>query len=127
MKFSENLSVAPTTGAVVGTPVGLMFNGIPFDLLDVSDIAVRLDGTFYMTNLSDIYILEVLTGALTLVHTDAGQGLAGAIFSNNVPQEALFAYEVNSSDDIFRYDVDSGFTRTTIHADIIPSFNAGRR
>ncbi len=122
----EILEINSTTGAVVGTPFGLTLGGNPYDLSNVSDIAVRRNGNFYLTDQSDFFTMDIQSGALTLLNTDAGQGLSGAAFSNNAPQEALFVYEVNDFDDIFRYNADSGFTRTTLHTNIIPSFNAGR-
>ncbi len=122
----EILEINSTTGAVVGTPFGLTLGGNPYDLSNVSDIAVRRNGNFYLTDQSDFFTMDIQSGALTLLNTDAGQGLSGAAFSINAPQDALFTFEVNGFDDIFRYDADASFAQTTLHTDIIPSFNSGR-
>ena len=123
----ELLQVNPATGAVVGSPVDLTLGGNAFDLSDVTDLAVALDNTFFLANASDFYTLDILSGALTLVHTDVPpQGFAGITFSIDAPEDLLFANDVNNFEDICSYDVDSGFSRTTLHANFIPTFNSGR-
>ena len=122
----ELLQINPSTGAVVGPPVALMLGGNAFDLSDVTDIAVALDNTFFVANSSDFYTLDILSGALTLVHTDVLQGFAGITFSIGAPEEDLFVNDVNGSEDIFSYAVDSGFSQTTLHENFIPTFNSGR-
>ncbi len=122
----ELLQINPSTGAVVGPPVALMLGGNAFDLSDVTDIAVALDNTFFVADSSDFYTLDILSGALTLVHTDVLQGFAGITFSIGAPEEDLFVNDVNGSEDIFSYAVDSGFSQTTLHENFIPTFNSGR-
>ena len=136
---SQLLRIDPTTGALVGSPVGFTLGGSPHVLTySCQDLAVRRDGTFYLIDFdlsadpsvtphkARIYTLDEQTGALTLVHTDAGQQLVGAAFSLAAEDEDLFAFEVGGSDDVFRYDVGSSFSRTTLYGNVIGSFNAGR-
>lgn len=136
---SQVLTIDPLTGAIVGTPVALTLGGSPFALSDVTDIAVRADGTFYLTSHftttgTDLYTLDAGTGALTLVFTDGAlqdallPAVSGIAFSGAASNPAhLFAYEVNGFDDIFRYDADGGAgSRTLLYPNIVPSFNAGR-
>ena len=129
------LQINPTTGAIVGSPVGLTLGGSPHATQYSSqDLAVRTDGTFYLVDLDlvvnpwagVIYTLNEQTGALTLVHSDTSQQLVGAAFSLAAQDDDLFAFEVGGTDDIYRYDVDSSFSRTTLYENIIPSLNAGR-
>ena len=119
------LTIDPATGGVV-SQVGLTLGGSSFNLLTGTDIAYRPDkNKFYMTNVADIY--EVTPGGtMTYLFTDTGQQLVGAAFSLRAATDDLFGLEVNGPDDIYVYDVDSGFTRTTLYPNIIPGFNAGR-
>ncbi len=120
------LRIDPTTGTVVGSEIALTLGGNPFNVSDATDIAQRIDGTYYLVNDDDIYTLDTNSGALALAFSDPGQALPGAAFSQGASSDALFAYEVNSSDDIFRYSVDSAFARTTVFSNIVASFNSGR-
>jgi len=132
------LQIDPTTGSVVNTPIRLTLSGNPFDLSSASDIAVKADGTFFITNVnansgSSIYTLNTGNGSLTLAHTDSTTGpdsripgAAGAAFSSQTQPDALFTYDITFDEDIFRYDIDSGFSRTLLYSDVINSFNAGR-
>lgn len=130
---NELLAINPLTGLIVGAARALTLGGNAFDLGNVTDIAQRADGTFFVTDLNRIYTLNVATGALTLAYDDTtippgslSQALAGAAFSADFSPSALFAYEINGTDDIFRYATTGGFARTTVFSNIIPSFNAGR-
>jgi hypothetical protein len=120
------LQIDQSTGAINGTPVSLMLGGNPFDLSDVTDIAVDLDGSFFLADAADFYSIDVFTGALTLLDSDFGQGFAGLTFSSDTPDNMIFTYEVNGTDDIYRYDMNSSFTRTALYPNIISSFNSGR-
>jgi hypothetical protein len=123
---NELLQIDPTTGLISGTPVSLILGGDSFDLSDVTDIAVDSDGFFYLADSANFYSIDVLTGALTLLSSDLGQGFAGLTFSNNTSDNMLFTYEVNGTDDIYRYDMNSSFARTSLYPNIISSFNSGR-
>jgi hypothetical protein len=122
------LQVNPITGAAVGSPVALTLGGVGFNLSTASDIAQRVDGTFYVTSSASLYTLNISTGALTAVGTpDTGQALAGAAFHVNEPTQALFAYEINGSDDVYKYSVGSfPGSRSNLYLNVIPGFNAGR-
>jgi len=134
----EVLQIDPATGSVVNTPISLTLSGNLFNLSSVSDIAVKADVTFFIVDFtnssgSSIYTLNTGNGSLTLVHTDSTVGLdgnitgaAGAAFSSETPPDALFTYDAVFDEDIFRYDIDSGFSRTLLYSDVINSFNAGR-
>ena len=122
----ELLEINPMTGQVVGTPVGLTLGGPSFDLSNGSDIAVRENGNFYLSSLDSFYTLDLLTGALTLAHSDSGQFFPGVTFSTPGGEDDLFAYEANFTDDLLRFDVDASFNKTPLYTNIIPSFNAGR-
>lgn len=88
----------------------LTLGGNPFTLSDGTDIAVRANGTFYVVSLSsetDLYTLDVGTGALTLVFSDSALQdgfvpyFAGITFSSAASSPShLFGYEVDGSDNI---------------------------
>ena len=118
------LTVNPATGAVVGTPVGLTSGGGAFDLGSTCDIAFLSSGGLYLISGTNIYAVNAVTGSLSLLYTDTGYGYAGAAFSIGAHYGDLFTYEINGADDIYR--LDAAFARTTVFANIIPSFNAGR-
>ena len=124
---AEVLQIDPATGAEVpGTAVSPTFFGTPGIISDAADLAQHPDGTFYIAFASDLYTLDVLTGDLTFVTTQPDQSLAGVTFVPGI-EERLFAYDVIAEDDLFRFDFDTGgIPRTTLLADIIPSFSAGR-
>jgi hypothetical protein len=130
---NELLTINTTTGDVVGSPVPLNGASGPFDVSDSTDIAFDSDGTFFMTDLTEIFILDQMTGGLTNVFTDTTAGLdglvpgiAGLAFDNEASINSILAYDVQGEDDIFIYDSDSSFTRTLALSDIVGSFNAGR-
>jgi len=119
------LTVNPAT-ASVATEVGLTLGGSGFNLWTGTDIAYRpATSTLYMTNVEDIYRVTP-GGAMTCLYTDTGQQLVGAAFSQAAAADDLSGFEVNSSDDVFAYDVDAGFSRSVLYPNIIPAFNAGR-
>jgi hypothetical protein len=121
------LTIDPATGAVTGSPLGLTLGGAAFDVPNGADLAVRTDGTFYLAAVEKIYALNPATGELVEKRTDAGLQLAGVAFSLAAPgSDDLFAFEVNGTDDLLRYDADSAFARTVLRSNIIPAFNAGR-
>ncbi|MBN2128406.1 MAG: hypothetical protein JW741_02880 [Sedimentisphaerales bacterium] len=122
------LKIDPVTGNIV-TTVNLTIPGAAFDLSTVTDIAERSNGSFYLTSLFDVYTVDVTTGVLSLAYalpSTLDNALAGASFSPDGPDDILFGYEINGTDDIYRYDVDGGFARTTFQTNIIPAYNSGR-
>lgn len=125
----ELLRINPLTGEVEDSK-NLTLGGSHFDLSDVSDIAMRRDGTFYLSSFSSgarIYTLDSTTGALTLAYeTTHTYAYAGLAFSATAEQNELFAYEVQDTDDILVLDLDAGFNSIVLYGNILPSFNAGR-
>jgi len=121
---NEILRIDPSSGLIVGAPIALTLGGSGFDVAETTDVAIRQDGVFYLVSGNSIYTLDPSTGVLTFAFGDSGQGLAGAAFSNI--ENSLFAYEVNGTDDLFRYATGSGFSRSTVLENIIPGYNAGR-
>jgi len=126
---NQLLQINPGDGGILQT-INLMLAASAFDLADVTDVAIARDGTFFLTNWSSVYTVNVGTGDLTLQHTftetPATNALAGAAFSTDGPDSALFGYEIYDKDDIYRYDISSAYARTTFKADFIPASNAGR-
>lgn len=107
----------------------------PFDLTDFTDIAVNSKGIFYVTSdITNFFTLDISTGALTQVYTDtapdgyvnSSTAYAGIAFASNAPGNVLFGYEIQGTDDIFRYDIDAGFARTRSYFGIISGYNSGR-
>lgn len=134
----ELLQIDPSTGGLIGGPMGLTIGGSAANLgFNSIDIAVRGDGSMMVVNNKTGYDLDVLTGALTQVfdHSTAlypelfsggGKSYAGATFSQSGPAGGLFLYEINGQDDIYRVDAPSFLTHTTVYPNILSSFNAGR-
>jgi hypothetical protein len=123
----ELLEIDPNTGGIIGTPLKIMANntGGVLGVSTVSDIAVRHDGTFFITHNDNIYRLPS-SGIVVRHFTDTGEGLAGLAFDSNAKSNALFAYEANFADDIFRYADTTTFSKTIPYPNIISQFNAGR-
>ena len=125
---NELLRIDATNGSVTGA-LPLTVGGSPFDLTDSTDIAIRNDGTFFLTSSSGatatVYTVNPASGAVQLQFSRTTQSFAGAAFSGGAP-DTLFTYEVNSSDDIFRYATTAGFAESTAFSNIISEFNSGR-
>jgi hypothetical protein len=109
----------------------LTLPGAAFDLSNATDIAIARDGTFFLVNAYDIYVVDTGTGTLTLQHNFGQPGisthaLAGAAFSTDGPHNVLFGYEINGTDDIYQYDITASYASTTFDLDFVSGFNAGR-
>jgi hypothetical protein len=140
-KRDELLQIDPSNGQIIGAPVPITLNGDPLNKitlnghpLDISDIAVRSDGTFFATNSSAgtvFYNLRISTGVLTQVAADratekpakgsvrpTGLGLASV-------GDAAFTYDAKSQDDIFKYDTAAAFARSLVLKDIISEHHPG--
>jgi hypothetical protein len=127
---SMALKVDPNNGAELAAKT------VSPPISDCCDLAVSRNGTVYLVNYdyavdqTKVYTLNLSSGALTLVHTQAGESstYVGAAFSMNAPESKLFVFDVawaTTNDDIFVHDI-SGFNRTLLYPNIIPGFNAGR-
>jgi len=112
----------------------------PLALETGTDIAIDEDGIFWLANfdrdvlLPRFYTLDVATGDLTLQFTDTSTDgesagprfFPGITFSASGDSDRLYAYEANSFEDIYRYDLPA-FTSSEIIFNFTPTaFNAGR-
>lgn len=124
---NQLLRIDPIGGGISQT-IDLTLANAAFNLSTTTDIAISRAGTFFLVSTYDVYTVNMSTGELTLQHQFPGttDALAGIAFSTNGPDTILFGYEVNGTDDLYCYDIDDNFTRTTFKTDFIPQFNAGR-
>lgn len=121
------LRIDPVTGTEIAAPLPIVVGGVPLALSNVCDLAVRDDAAVFLVALDTIYALDTATGIANVLRVDTGQALAGAAFARGRPSNELCVYEVNHTDDLFRYDLGTaGVPRSDLFLDIIPSFNAGR-
>lgn len=124
----ELLSINPATGLIDST-AGLTLNGSAYDLYPHTDLAVRSDGTVFLSSGPDFFTLDVSTGELSHFFYDSGYSHAGLAFSEPAGPNAFFTYEVNSYDDIFiDSDADGPINPNLLIGDIFPApafFNAG--
>lgn len=133
------LQIDPSNGAILGTPLSLTLDGVPFDVSSQTDIAIKQGTTLFLVDgrLNDtetlFLSLNKTNGKLTNVAEDKiastdgyVPGLSGAAFSRGEAKDILFGYDVQEDDDLFSYDTGSEYSRTLVHGNIIPSFNAGR-
>jgi len=127
----ELLEIDPGTGLEIGTAIPLIENGMPYDLMDIADIALRGDGTFYISSyegsgIGQILELDRATGTVVFRHDLGSDYLAGMTFSKDaLGQDHLFSYDVRSDDDLYYLEVDNDFALTMLHKDILPQFYAG--
>ena len=107
--------------------IDLTLSGAAFNLSTATDIAIARDGTFFLVSTYDVYTVDVSIGALSPQHHFSGtsNALAGIAFSTDGPDNVLFGYEINYTDDIYQYDISSGYARTDFALNFI-SANAGR-
>jgi len=130
--------VDPSTGELIGSPLKLTLDGVPYDLPNYTDIAQRSDGLMLVCgggpSGNTVYSVDTVTGALKELFTDKTPTpdgylvcLAGIAFSRSSSLfRTLFAYDVSISDDVVSYASDAPFTRTNLFLNIVPSYNAGR-
>ena len=122
------VQINPADGTVVSS-IGLFQSdgATTFNLSDSTDIAQRADGTFMLGDLSTLYSLSTSTGVVSSLHTDNSAQFVGLAFpATGTNLAALSGLEVAGADDIYAYQTDAGFERTTLYDDIISSYNAGR-
>lgn len=122
----ELLRINPANGDIWQS-VGLWQSGAAFDLGTSTDIAVARDGTFYIVNTGQFYTVDMGTGIVSLQHDipSLENNLPGLAFSTDGPDDLLFGYEVNGSDDIFTYDIGNGYS-SAVFASGFTNENAGR-
>lgn len=130
---STLFNIDPVNSTVIGTPVHLKLDGDPYTISTSCDLAVRQDGTFIVSDLNKLFILDTETGTLTLLHEDPGiephssapSAYAGlALATDPFAQAVIFTYEFNGLDDIYSFTCT--FDRTLLFEDILSNFNAGR-
>ena len=135
---SQLLEINLTTGEIVGSPVSLTTNGVPYlpsePEASCCDIAQAPDGTFLVVNYKHFFQLDPMSGDMTLLHTDTVLGqdgyemaIPGLAFSEKAADKnRIFTYEANGDDEIYTYEYTNGFARSTLFTHIISSFNSGR-
>ena len=128
------IEIDPQTGVLIGSPILLTRDGARFNVGTTSDIAQRADGTFFLIQGRSVFTLDIHTGALTFQFTDTNASggspfisISGAASANAASPDHLFVYDINGSDDIFRFDVTVGSSsRRFVYSNVVSSFNAGR-
>ncbi|MFO0942825.1 MAG: hypothetical protein U0930_18975 [Pirellulales bacterium] len=127
------LQINIANGSVVGTPVPLTLNSNSFDV-NTCDLAFDGDNAIVSNGQTgvQIYSLNMTSGALTLLASDTVVQPVGLGTTPPVPlglvidQNAAFVLDGNGTEDIFRYDMNLGYSRSTLINGIVPSFNSGR-
>lgn len=122
---NQILRMNPLTGDVLSS-VALSEGGGAFNLFDSSDIAIRSTGQMVLASGDSFYSINPFTGAVDFLGNHPANALAGITFSGDAQEDRLFGYEVNGTDDIFTYDIDTSFSPSLLIGNILPSFNAGR-
>jgi len=130
---SQLLQVDPVTGGQkAGSVVGLSLGGNPYTFeANAVDLAVRRDGSFFMTavdgGVAKVFSLDVTTGALTEVYANSSWlGEVGSTFSRAAAANHLFAFDVSGAEDFVRYDL-TGPTISRTHLYTLPgTINSGR-
>jgi hypothetical protein len=109
--------VNPATGAVLQTVA------LSQDVGTASDIAFRENGRAYISDNGTLYELNVNTGTMTAVLSNASLAYAGLAFSSDAPENLLFAYEVNGTDDLYTVNLDD-LTASVLYPALVPTFNS---
>jgi len=130
----EVLEIDPATGEVLGQGTKVTLNGSPFTLPDYGDLVQSHDASFVMGTENRLFSLDVRSGDMELLSLDPNSGpdgvavgIDGLAFSPIAEDVgSVFIYDISLEDDIYFYDRTSGYSRTHLHRNIIPSYNAGR-
>lgn len=122
---NEILRINPLTGAILSA-TSIQVGSGTLNLFDSSDIAVRASGAMILASGDSFYSLDPFSGSASLIGTHAGNSLSGLSFSLDAPADRLFGFEVNGTDDIFYYNIDTSFAPNLLLQNIIPGFNSGR-
>ena len=130
---SQLLQVDPVTGGEkAGSVVGLSLGGSPYTFSgNTVDLAVRSDGSFFMTavdgGVAKVFSLDETTGALTQVYANSSWlGEVGSTFPPAAAPNHLFAFDVSGAEDFVRYDL-TGPAITRTHLFTLPgTMNSGR-
>ncbi|MEM8640209.1 MAG: PEP-CTERM sorting domain-containing protein [Cyanobacteria bacterium P01_G01_bin.54] len=116
---NELISIDPLSGAILNQL------SLSEDIRNPTDIAVDLDGNFFVSSSSKVSSLNRETGILSDVFIDPSLAYAGITFSEVEGNSKIFGYEINSTDDVFSLTLPE-FNRSTVYSHIIPRFNSGR-
>lgn len=124
--MNQLLSINTATGAIVSA-VALKVGSTNYNVGNAIDLAQLGDGSVYLTDSNQFFRLNLSTGNLTHVHTDTGGSVAypGLAASVSSASQQLFGYDVNGTDDIFKFGL-PGFSRSPVFPNIMGSFNSGR-
>ncbi|GBC91582.1 hypothetical protein HRbin15_00036 [bacterium HR15] len=134
----ELLQIDPTNGNII-TSVPLSYQGNRIYPSVATDIAFDRDGVAYLCDYIPsppygvkYYRVDMQTGVLTLLHTDTqavpgglGPGVVGLAFSLRAPADRLFIFDGNGDDDIWYYDMNSGWPRVYMYDVLSDSYNGG--
>lgn len=130
---NQLLQIDAASGTVIGAPVPLTLNSSPFDI-NICDLAFE-GNTAIVSNGqvgTQFYSLNVTSGALTLLASDTLTQPVGLGTTPPVPlglvidQGVAFTLDGNGTEDIFHYDMNYGYARSTLINGIVPGFNSGR-
>ncbi|GIV05061.1 MAG: hypothetical protein KatS3mg016_0636 [Fimbriimonadales bacterium] len=139
VRQGELLQIDPTNGNII-TSVPLSYQGNRLYPSHATDIAFDRYGVAYLSDYipsppygAKYYQVDMQTGVLTLLHTDtqrvpgpesAGPGVVGLAFSMRAPADRLFIFNDNGYDNIWYYDMNSGWTRVYMY-DVLSSYVSG--
>lgn len=121
------LTIDPASGAIIGAPIGLSLGANPYDLATGTDLATRLDGKTFLVDVGNVYLLDLLTGGLSLQTSSPGNQFVGAAFSTT-DANALFVEQINGLfNDIQKFGTGSGFGLNTVVSGFLAgTIDAGR-
>ena len=127
--------VSTATGEELGV-VGLTLNGLPLTPSANSDLAVRFDGQMLLVSANQFYSVNTSTGGATLLFTDnqvepapgsvAPPTLVGAAVGGYLGSEQLFGLDVAGQADLYRYGLETAFSRVLEVTNVLPQLDAGR-
>lgn len=128
---AELIEVNPASGVVVGAAVPL---AIDLNAGTAGDLTELPDGSLVFAYSQSLYRLDPRSGTLGLMLTDNAPLADGYLpycsgivcVPGSDPADKLFCFETSGNDDVYQYLPSTGFARTQLYDDIVPSYNAGR-
>ena len=129
---TELVAIDPATGASFGQPVPV--KGLLAGAGSSGDLTTTPGGALVFAQAAEVYSLNPRTGVATLVFQDTNSlpdgylpyccGVACSPLA--APENTIFGYEASIDDDVHQYLPASGFARTLLLRNVVPSYNAGR-
>ncbi len=128
----ELIEVSPASGLEIGPAVPLSAN---LALIHTGgDLTQMPDGSLLFAYNEFVYRLDPRTGTLVPIYEDKAPLLDGnipfccgiACAPGSAPANKVFGYEATMYDDVYQYLPSSGFARTQLYNNVVPSYNAGR-